>query len=264
MVSFAILAITMIGAQAPTLDVGPDWQWDEVAGCALVQREAGSRNLIEVSRYPASDEVWLTIADSQLKVPSFTPLSQITVTLEPGGTSAADGRLSRETDRRAAAVAIGTTDPTFLQQFSQASAVIVSHEKIAPLRRTLRSPSAAARGLIQCEDAKLRGWGIDLAYWRGLREHPRPLKPLASLFSPDDYPPGYLLNGVQGEVVVRMIVGANGRVKDCVGLNRRVDRYFLQNVCGKLRNLARFQPAVDQQGRSVDAPYITAASFAYE
>jgi protein TonB len=87
---------------------------------------------------------------------------------------------------------------------------------------------------------------------------------LDQLFSSDDYPPGYALNNVEGELVLRLTIGTDGKVKDCVPLNRRADRYFLQNVCGKLKLLARFQPALDQQGQVVPAPFVTAATFAME
>jgi hypothetical protein len=50
-------------------------------------------------------------------------------------------------------------------------------------------------------------------------------------------------------------------VKDCVGLNRGVDKYFLGSVCTKFRSRIRFQPGVDQEGRTVEAPYVTAVGF---
>jgi TonB family protein len=80
----------------------------------------------------------------------------------------------------------------------------------------------------------------------------------------NDYPPGYLLNNIGGEVVVRLTVRSDGNVQDCTGLGRKVDRFFLQAVCDKLRKYAVFEPALDQQGRAIAAPYIIAASFGVE
>ena len=259
---FDLLASAALATQAPVVDPGPDWHWDETAnGCALIQQDSSSRNMLEVSHYPASDEVWLTFADSRVKTLGFESLKDVALVLEPGASRTGDGRLHQETDEHEAEIAVGITDPTFLQEFAGASNVVVSHRSVGSLGRRLRSTASAVQALSQCEVQRLRSWGIDPDYWHTLRKHPQPLQPLGRLFSSDDYPPGYVLNGVNGEVLVRLTVGADGRVKGCVGLNRRVDRYFLQNICGKLKMIARFEPAVDGQGHTVEAAFITGATF---
>lgn len=259
---FALLSSASIASQALILDPGPDWHLDGASNdCTLSQRDANSRDTLEVSQYPASDELWLTLADRRVKASGYKALSRVTFTLEPGASHTGDGRLYPETDERSAAIAVEISDPAFLQEFANASSVVVSYESLGSLRRSVRSTSAAVHALAQCEDQRLRGWGIDPAYWRGLKKPPHPLKPLGGLLSPDDYPPGYVWNGVNGGVVVRLTVGTDGRVKDCVGLNRRVDRYILQNVCGKLKAVSRFEPAVDARGHQVEAPYVTGATF---
>lgn len=262
---FALLASASLATQAPTLDPGSDWHWDDAAtGCALIQQGSSSRNMLEISHYPGSDEVWLTLADSRLKTSGYEPLEDVALALEPGALHTGDGRLHPETDKSAAEIGVGITDPTFLREFATASNVVVSHHSVGSLRRSVHSAAAAVQALSQCEAQRLRSWGIDPDYWQALRKRPRPLQPLGRLFSSDDYPPGYVLNGVNGEVLVRLTVDTDGRVKGCVGLNRRVDRYFLQNICRKLKIIARFEPAVDAQGHTVEAPFITGATFQVE
>jgi len=261
MLIFAILASLSITSQAQELDPVPGWQWSgDNNRCGLTQQDPNSRTMLEVGQYPASDQVRMTVADGRLKISEYRSLSA-TLALEPGASHTGNARLYPETDKLAASVSVEISGDQLLQEFAKTSSVVVSIENMGSVRRPVLSAAAAAHALIQCEDQRLPRWGINPAYWHGLQKHPHPLKPLGGLISEDDYPPGYALNGVSGGVLVRLTVGADGRVKNCVGLNRRVDRYVLQNVCGKMKIAARFEPAVDEQGRKVEAPFIMAESF---
>lgn len=262
MLRYFAAALVLLSVRAEAQDPGPDWQWlPSNENCALIQQIAGSKDVISLSVYPGSEQSWLTVSDRRLKTPVDQKLEAVTLSLVPGATRTVDGRLLPANSERAAAIELTIQDSTLLQDFAKATTLTLTHDKVGSLSRSLRSPADASRALGECENASLRRWGIDPAYWRGLRQRPRPLKPLAALFSEDDYPPGYVLNGVQGELVLRLTIGTDGRVKDCVPLNRRADRYFLQNVCGKLKIVARFSHALDQQGQPVVAPFITGAGF---
>jgi hypothetical protein len=262
--SYLSAALILMSSRAQALDIAPDWEAVRgVDSCAFIQQEPVSKNRLEISSYPSTDEIVVSVADPVLKVSGFKPLTAVAIVLEPGKSRVGDGYLQRDTDERPATISVTVNDPTFLVEFAQATAMTISYKSVN-VRRTIRSPAQAIRALANCEDAKLRAWGIDPSYLRDIRTRPTPVRPLNRLFSVGDWPPGYLLNGVTGHVAVRLTVGTNGGVQDCIPLNRGVDRYFLQTVCEKLRKYARFQAAVDQEGVNVAAPYITGVSFGLE
>jgi hypothetical protein len=254
--------ITMSGAASAA--VGPNWIIEpDASGCTVYQRETDSQDRLEISRFPSTDAVAVLIADARLKVGEFTLLPAVTIALEPGGSRSGDGRLLRDTDQRPAAMWALISDPSFLAEFSRANTVTLSSKSIH-VTRNIRSPIEATKALSDCEDVKMRAWGVSPAYLRNMRVRPKPIRPLIRLFSTADYPPGYLLNGISGQVVVWLKVGRDGKVQDCVGLNRGVDRFFLKTVCDKLRRYAVFEPAIELQGNSVAAPYVTAVGFGIE
>jgi hypothetical protein len=256
------LALSSVSAQDQSLEPVLGWQWDDNANrCELTQQDPNSRMELEVSQYPASDQIRVSIADIRLKIADYKSLSGVTLALKPGRSYVGAARLYPPTDKLAALVSVEVSDDQILEDFAKASTVVISSEKMTPIDRPVRAADAAAQALRHCADQRMSRWGIDPAYWHGLQKRPHPIKPLGSLLSQDDYPPGYALNGVSGGVLLRLTVDIDGRVKDCVSLNRRADRYVLQNVCGKMKLAARFEPALDENGRKVEAPFIMAESF---
>ncbi|HVM22889.1 MAG TPA: hypothetical protein VM308_06275 [Sphingomicrobium sp.] len=263
---YLVVVSMLAGVPARAQDAGRDWQWlRSVEDCALIQKVAQSKDAIILSVYPGSGQSWIMIADSRLRAPASQKLPSVHLTLKPGRSVIADAQLYPASNISAPGVSIPILHHDFVQDFAKVTEIAVSHPKLGFLvQRQVHSAADATRALVECENAMLREWGIDPAYWRGLRERPIPLKSLHDLFSSEDYPPGYLLNAVEGKLILRLIVGTDGRVEQCTPVNRRADKYFFQKICGKLKIAARFQPAVDFQGRVVKAPYITGARFAIE
>ncbi len=77
----------------------------------------------------------------------------------------------------------------------------------------------------------------------------RPRAPLASYFSPDDYPAEALRNGEQGIVSYRLHVGPMGRVTRCVVTGSSGSAVLDAAACRILAERARFAPARDRRGR---------------
>lgn len=258
-IEFAMALAAMI-APSNGLSQPDDWNWvSKSDNCVLQQTADQGRISVDLSRFPGSDQTGITFVDERSARGDYKKLEQLTVTLEPTGQAVGDGY---KFGRRSISAFIDGR--SFFDALSKATSVTLSHSAIGTVRRSILSLATAVQALARCEDAKLRSWGIDPGFWHGLRTPPRPLKPLNQIFSSADYPPGYLLNSIGGRIVVRLMIGADGTVQDCVHLNRRADRYFLQQICAVLTRRARFEPAIDQYGKAIAAPYATSAEFAVE
>lgn len=71
---------------------------------------------------------------------------------------------------------------------------------------------------------------------------------LASYVSASDYPPSALANGEQGVVRFRLLVGEDGRVRDCAITVSSGSAALDAATCSILRRRARFTPARDSNG----------------
>jgi protein TonB len=80
----------------------------------------------------------------------------------------------------------------------------------------------------------------------------QPLRPLRSLFSGYDYPIEAASFNVQGSVEFVLVIGANGRVRDCRIVRMSLIRVFGPATCAVLRRRARYTPARDAAGQAVE------------
>lgn len=78
---------------------------------------------------------------------------------------------------------------------------------------------------------------------------------LVSLFSTDDYPPEAWRNGEEGAVAVRLTVGVDGKVADCVVTESSGSPSLDVQTCRILWTRAQFTPARDAEGHPIQDSY---------
>lgn len=83
---------------------------------------------------------------------------------------------------------------------------------------------------------------------------PRPLAPIHTLFTSDDYPASALRAELSGRVTARLTVSAQGRVSDCVAVAGSGHAVLDEATCLILSGRARFEPARDAGGLPTEAP----------
>jgi TonB family protein len=122
-----------------------------------------------------------------------------------------------------------------------------------PLRHPLRlytgSMKAGFAALDTCTDELLTHWGIDVARYH---QQSRPATPVVSpgkWLKSDDYPVAMLRKGQPGIVEFRLTVGADGNPTACHIQQSTNPEGFDRTVCGKLMKRARFEPALDKDGK---------------
>lgn len=238
------------------------WRWEPDANsCELRQLVSDTGSLFTISRPPATGQTWINFSDrSNESFSSWEDLKDVSVGVVPGGTLIGSGHLGQgEHGTRAVSVLI--TDQAFLPQFSSASALVLSHQKIGSVKIPLRASAAAARALRVCEDNNMRKWVIDPVAWRSLRRPPTPVGSISGWLSENDYPITAEIFSVGADVIARLTVGADGTVQKCVGLNRNIFEGFNYSTCDALKRRAKFQPALDEQGRPTSAPFVVNVRF---
>lgn len=250
-----VTALLVLSQSSPAVSADlSDWQWDLETPICTLRQEIPSGGRIELRRTPANDETELSITIRTGPKLREGKYHDAALTSFPGARAVGDISVSRDDEGQLQVHAV-TPDPMFIESISSASALEVVHQKIAPIRIAIKSPSSAVSALRDCEDRKMRAWGLDPISWRALRSGPFPLDPVRDRFSHLDYPTEALAQGIEFDAITRLDVASNGRVEQCKTLNPGAYRGFEDAACGALKG-ARFKPALDASGKPVSAPVI--------
>lgn len=146
--------------------------------------------------------------------------------------------------------------PVTPEQEAQANSITVTlRSKARRYRLQAGSLGTPMRALSTCVDDLVRSWGFDPAEQSGLSRPVLPVGPRAGWLSPDDYPQDARTLGENGMVQVRLDIDESGTVVGCRVLFRTNPDKFADTTCELLRKRARFQPALDRDGRPVRSYY---------
>ena len=240
------------------------WQWDrESLACVLRQEISPSGEKIEIRRTPGAEATGVGVI-----IPSHAQFRNVqhargAIILTPGGETVGDVDQRFNTDKAYLNIRASTEDGTFMEKLSRASSLEISGQGIEPAKVTLKSAGAAVAALGQCEDRRMREWGIDPVSWRALKTGPKPIKPLIERISDIDYPDMALAYSVQSDFFIRLDVAPDGSLTSCKALNAAQYKGFEYATCDVMKG-ARFRPAIDSDSRAVSAPYIFEIRFKME
>lgn len=120
------------------------------------------------------------------------------------------------------------------------------------LTLTPRDMSSAVKAWAKCEADLLKTWGMDETAQAAMASIPYRTDK-GSLFNSDDYPDRLLNRGVQGTVGALLTVDAQGNVADCRAVEPSGTPELDQHTCRIFRQRARYQPAVDRDGKPMAA-----------
>ncbi|NJC04979.1 hypothetical protein GGQ97_000772 [Sphingomonas kaistensis] len=108
----------------------------------------------------------------------------------------------------------------------------------------------------RCARDQLTDWGLDPDVQDKIVLPAASSRSLASYFSSNDYPPAAFRNGEEAVISARLIVGADGRVRQCTSLTLFKAEEMAQAVCRNLER-ATFRPAELADGTKVPT-FVTA------
>lgn len=123
---------------------------------------------------------------------------------------------------------------------------------------SMREPMEALR---TCSWDTVRHWGLDIAQQKGLTRKPHPKTPSGSWFVSGDYPAKMARAGFHGVVHFRLLVDANGVPTTCRVQRSTQPKEFDDVTCATVMRNARFDPALDAQGKPVSSYWIATVRF---
>lgn len=119
----------------------------------------------------------------------------------------------------------------------------------------LSGAAAAVAAHHRCTAQIAQEWGLDEAALAALRRRPA----TTNLFGLEDgdYPPAALRQAVQGRVLVRVAVSADGRATECATVATSGSPVIDETTCRVVLSRGRFRPALDAEGREVAARMVS-------
>jgi TonB family protein len=104
-------------------------------------------------------------------------------------------------------------------------------------------------------------WGLSAEQQNRIAKPAKPNQPLYSYFSGDDYPSAAIKKDASGRTDVRVSVDETGKPTDCIVLRQSGNESLDKVTCGVLLRRARFQPAVDIDGRPVKSIIVSGVTW---
>lgn len=129
------------------------------------------------------------------------------------------------------------------------------------VRLALGSMGEPMNAMRTCSQQLLTDWGIDVDAHKGLTRRVTPTRNPGRWMSPSDYPTGLLRKGMQGLVQVRISVGTDGKPTQCHIQKSTRPQGFDDAVCDALMRKARFDPALDKDGKPLASYWRTSVRF---
>lgn len=127
---------------------------------------------------------------------------------------------------------------------------------------SLKNVKAAMSALNICQDDLLRRWKIDPTLYRKLQKQLEPVGNPGNWASSLDYPSSAFEQRKEGIVTFYLRVDLKGKPMDCSILKSSGAADLDKRTCELMMRRAKFKPAIDGQGKPVEAPFISRVRWA--
>lgn len=238
------------------------WVADRGDGqCAVLRRTTDQRPLtVAVQLGPGSGLVRILVFNAGWTRAAVRNRRRVDLSFGGGPVSAPE-RVSGVESAGEYGFSFAMLDPAVLDQLAASESLTVREREKPLLQLSLPSARRAVKVLRDCEEAALRALGVDVEARARLQRQPRPVEPLSSLFSYQDYPTAALSRQVSGRTTARLVIGSNGRIADCAILVSAGDATLDQRTCALLSSRARFEPALGPDGKPAEATLIARVAW---
>jgi TonB family protein len=98
-------------------------------------------------------------------------------------------------------------------------------------------------------------WGLSREAQAHIASFPKPKDGIGTYFESDDYPPAALDRGMVGNVHARLIVGIDGKPRDCKIIRSSHHKDLDDITCQVANGRMRFEPARTSDGKPIESPF---------
>ena len=162
---------------------------------------------------------------------------------------------------RPPAVFVVPADPEAERRIKTMTIQRVGSKAVALQLGAMDKPMEAMR---TCTDSLVKAWGLDPAVQRSLSRQAISLTSPGSWVGDNDYPRHALAEGESGLVHFRLMIDDTGKPTQCVIQSKTKPDEFAPTVCAVIMRRARFQPALDSQGKAVPTYFASSVQFQIE
>lgn len=201
-----------------------------------------------VRSVPGTEKAELWWLDPAWQGPQLPASTHVKIVLKPSGTEI-DGEAYGGRFLGQKGFMIQELSDPFLRTFGASNEIQVSSGSRMLIDIPLPAADRAMAALRACEDDSLRRWGFDPKVIRSLRTPVKAAKSSLPWVKVTDYPEDALRQNASGSVLARLKVGVDGRVSDCLVIESSGNASLDATTCQLLRMRARFDPAIDADGK---------------
>ncbi|HYJ53584.1 MAG TPA: energy transducer TonB [Allosphingosinicella sp.] len=251
----SLLAGALLAAPAFAFEPepGPDWVVSRAEQYCSLTRQSGPASFA-LRTVPGSGVWEVRLASRNWSNVTLRDARRLAIRLQPEGGPLGGSQYARHTEagRSLDVYQIPRSD---LGRFAAAQGITVARNRETILDIPLNGAAQAIAAVRQCEDETLREWGIDPVAFAALRTPATGLP--AAVVTDDDYPAAAMRAHQSGMVVVRLMIGANGRVSDCTPVVSSGHAILDTRTCQIFRERLRMTPAIGADGTPTAAPMVT-------
>ena len=240
-------------AQAPAPSAPGVWQLDRGPDyCSLIRLpDATTPYHVSLQMTPAADYGTLVlIARGEVRLPEGVTA----VVLQPSGRSFEVTARPERALIGGAFLWLGSLPDEFATLLAGSTAIELRAGSELRHSIPLSYTQSGTTALRLCTAAKARDWGVDEEALRALRRIPATTNLMG--MTPSAYPTAAIARRAEGRVVVRVTVSPLGRASGCALVASSGSEALDQATCRVIRTRALFTPALDLDGRPVEASII--------
>lgn len=153
-------------------------------------------------------------------------------------------------------------DPSMVQAWaSQTESIQIESRSRRSIIFETGSLHGVRSAMDECLISLVKYWGIDPETYADLIQNARP-KHAKAWSRRISYPKRALRNNTMGALRIRMMIDAEGKPKNCHIIGAEATEDLSQGLCDSLMKYAKFEPALDENGKPTDGFYIMSLSFA--
>jgi TonB family protein len=262
-------SVLLAAAPAPAAPAGEaadppaGWRWNVDYGdrqCSLIRMSDPARApIFAVQTIPGSWNWNLRLIARRWPSGALRNLEELTISLQPDGTNLPGLRRIERTASGEAIVTYLLSNP--LEKLAAARSVRVQRGGENIMEIPLINTAEAVAALSRCLTETLREWGIDPAIYARVRDPLGGGQRISDVVSDADYPYGAIQNNLSGQVTVRLTIGVDGRVSDCVPVVSSGHAILDERTCLVYRNRLRMTPAIGMDGMPMAVPLVTSVRW---